>query len=143
LAVPDSWQKTKPNIVPTLVLIFRRGTSSAYHSYSVPHPANTSPISEPPIETFTKGNFMAIAVMDDNSQIKLNCSSRSEAESTVNQFTALVDASYKTEGPPVRISERLGTPVATDVMTCVGAQFFEDGNRTLKPTWRRSFTRGF
>lgn len=140
LAVPDIWNVRKTVQCPVLVLVFRRGTTRTYHSYSLPYPENTSPPTDPPIGEFQKGNWYVSLELFDNSKSVFNCGSRAEAERVISEAESAIDTAVLAQGKNIRFTERLGQPILQESMRPVRAMFFPDGNQTLKPEWRVSFT---
>jgi hypothetical protein len=136
-AVPDSFQQKRMFAPPVLVLVYRRGTTRGYNSYSIPNPASTDPDQSILLTQFRKGQTLGTAHFTDNSTIQVNCFDQSEAERVLDLLVPLVDGQFWSGGVEESFVVRRGPTVGTEEMRLTSYSYYADGNKNLRPTWIR------
>jgi len=136
LAFPDWWQVRLGSDVPQLVCTFRKGNTSTYHSYAIPHPRDTSQPTEALLPAFTKGSWQGMIVCKDNSKFIINCNTKAEAERMCAIAAQLIDNNYLELPPRIYVGERKGQAVGKAPMILATIQYFESGQQNTIPNWR-------
>jgi hypothetical protein len=134
-AVPDSYNQRRQVSPPTLVLVYRRGNTRGYNSYSIPHPANTDPDQTILLTSFQKGQTLGSIYMSDNSSIQINCFSQSEAERVIDLLIPLVDTQFLPDPLEESYVQRRGSAIGTEIMTLSSYSYYSTGNRKLRADW--------
>lgn len=137
-ALPEHWQVQIGADRPQLVVLFAEVLPNGKLGRSrfpiaIPH-YNKSANFRPNIPAYTKGNYMGILVLKDNSKITVNASSISEAERVINTLSSLVNPALLTGAKP-KVGPRGGEPIANRFVKATSASFFATGRKDLNPTW--------
>ena len=141
LAFPDWWQVRLGSKVPQIVCSFRKGTTSTYHSLSIPHPANTDEPTSALLPSYTKGNWQGMVICRDNSKFIVNAVNSGEAAVMCDAAISLIDSEWLEQPPRVYIGERKGQAVGVDVMYPTTIEYFESGQQNMIPNWRVRVTK--
>lgn len=136
-AQPEWWQGRIGADRPQLVTTFRKAGTRTYHQVAIPWPANVNPSSTPFVSSFLKGNFQGQLTLLDNSKVTVHCSSQTEAERVLDAAIARINPLLMGPEPLIRFTQRSGYPVGDGEMVATAIAYFDEGQRNLKPAWRR------
>jgi hypothetical protein len=140
-AIPQHWQVRVGADRPQLVILFGEDlgdgkTGRSRFPICIPH-YNKPKSFTPQIPSFTKGNFMAILVLKDNSRLTVNAISAVEARRVISALSAFISPSMLTGLEP-KIGSRGGIPVSEKLVKPTSLRFFATGQKDMNPTWARS-----
>lgn len=140
-AIPDWWQTRPGADRPQLVIQFAEYTNDSRlppkYVISIPHYSGNV-LNSSPITAYTKGDWMGIATLDDNSKIIVNCYSQAEASRVLTQALAIVPNYLKTK-LTTKIGQRNGDNLQSVRVVPRIAKFFSTGQRNTKPDWVKYF----
>ena len=134
-AVPDNHQHKRRFSPPTLVLVYRRGDTRGYHSYSIPNPASADSDQSVLLQSFRKGQTLVTVYLTDNSSIQVNCFDQNEAERVIDLLVGLVDGAFVPNPLNDSYSIRRGRSVGTEEMRLTSYSYYPEGDRNLRPAW--------
>lgn len=136
-SIPEWWQTVLNSKVPQLVAVFRREGTRTYYQLAIPHPSNIEPSETPLISAYRAGDYMAQLTLRDNSKFICYCESEDTANRVLDEAIALIDSSWQNDPIRRRVTKTQGYSVHQDLRIPSKNSFFEEGNRTLAPTWER------
>lgn len=134
-AIPESWA-WKVGEIPQLVVQFaedvKPGKSSRW-SVTIPHYRFDSNY-QPNIPVYIRGNCMGTLILNDNSQLVVNCKNKLEWEKFLAKITPLIDPSYL-ENARTKTTDRGGQTIEQKRVKPVYGKFFSTGQKNLLPDW--------
>lgn len=138
ISQPESWltNSRRGNDIPQLIIIYRikRNNKSGSYQVTIPH-YNGSKSIKPP--EYTKGNEPIVFKMKDNSGIVINCSDAEKGKNIIKYFLGFCNKKYVDNMDNYIYPSK--TRVRKDLMVPIRADYFEDGQKNLNPTWRIYF----
>ena len=141
-AVPDWYQTRIGAERPSLVLVYNEPDTNSFWSLTIPHySGGEKKVDSLKSLTYTKGNFISIYTLNDNSKIILNTKTQKEGENFINALlnknvikkNYLKNADFKAGG------ERKGKKLKIAQVVPYAAKWFPNGIENNKPEWTYRF----
>ncbi|NET38555.1 MAG: hypothetical protein F6K19_42270, partial [Cyanothece sp. SIO1E1] len=133
VAIPEHWEVKTPQFRPQLVVQTRTtdSKSSSRWSFSIPH-YRYSPNIKPSIQ-YTRGNWMCVLDLSDNSHIFLNCSTQGEGKRVLTEIKSLINPEFtETTREKFTLIER---GIKVQNVTACYASFYGNGDKREAPDW--------
>lgn len=138
-AYPEDFQVRAEVSRPQLVIIFKpkeKKTDNWQYNLSIPHYAGSRTLK---FKKYTKGNFWARAILKDNSHIRVNARTQTEAVTLTKKLLRLVDKKYRVGLDNIKTGEYINKPFRIVDVYPYRADYFPRGKLSPYPKWQHYF----
>ena len=138
-AYPEDYQLRAEVDRPQLLIIFkptRKDISNQQYVTTIPHYSGDR---TPNIQPYYKGNHWARIKLKDNSHIRVNARTKSEATSTIRKYIQLVDIKYKPSEDTLTTGEYASNPFIEARLVPYRADYYSRGKKGAYPDWQYNF----
>lgn len=137
-SIPEYWQTRigadRPQLIVQYGQLFSDGTiGPSKYQVSIPHYSGAAG-SVPALTNYTKGQWMGIQTLSDNSKIIVNAVSISEADFVLDQMLGYVDGAF-TGNTKRTHSYRKGEELSQIEVTPVWVKYHSEGQKNSQPDW--------
>jgi hypothetical protein len=146
LTIPEWWAVRPGADRPQFVIMFAEiyGTGKLGKSrwqLTIPH-YNRPKGAKPSIPKYRKGNWQGTLTLTDNSKIRINAATASEAKRVINKLKILIPVQYRTvNGKAIKptILERADGDMKECDVTPIRGDYYKTGQRQNLPDWSVNF----
>ncbi|MGF1964599.1 MAG: hypothetical protein RMX99_034555, partial [Aulosira sp. DedVER01a] len=143
VALPERYELSPGGHIPQMIYVFKQVNDDntlgrVPYQITVPHPANTTPPTSPPLPNYKKGSWEAILTLKDNSKVFVNAYSVAEGEAMLDAIKPLINSSFLVNSFQ-KVGQRKGQALLEINVKLVEMQYYSTGTALKEPDWIKRF----